>query len=165
MNSIQLAASVAAASEVAQQEQLQQHGGQSPDWVTALKSPLPGNQIQTSQMTSQPATDDLMEIWRLLPNLRTLPEGLLRKLSPEAVFQLNNALSKDLKTAAKLSTNARLSQNARRVADNPIPLQAADDNRRDLLHPARFLGGATCPNVEMWLAARRRQRHNSPGLL
>ncbi len=115
MNSVQLAASVMAATEVARQEQLRQHGAQG---FNQVNSPLLGDLDLDARLASQPASDDLMEVWKLLPNLRTLPEGLLRKLSPEAVFQLNSALSKDLKSAVKLSTNARLLQNARKVTDN-----------------------------------------------
>lgn len=150
LSPIQLAASVAAASDLVRQEQRRLPGVKI---STSADFPMEGN--LASSLASRPDADDLMDVWRLLPNLKSLPETLLRRLSPEAIFQLNSALTKDLKSAAKLSTNARLAQNARKLVDNPITVAAAVDNRRDLLHPARFLGGATCPNSELWLAARR----------
>ncbi len=101
------------------------------------------------------ALGGLMEVWRLLPNLKDLPEAILQKLSPEAVLQLNNALGKDIKSAAKLTVNARLSQNAKKLLPNPTRIEDALDNRRDVLHPARFLGGSTCSTTELWLAARQ----------
>ena len=149
MNSVQLAASVAAASAQAQQEQLRRPVHHSVSLGRSTLEPV------AWQQEGADTDGDLMEIWRLLPNLRSLPEPMLRRLSPEAIFQLNTALGKDQKTTSKLSVNARLSQNARRLAENPITVGAADDNRKDILHPARFLGGAYCPNSEMWLAARR----------
>jgi len=32
---------------------------------------------------------------------------------------------------------------------------AGMDNRRDILHPARYLGGANCSNIELWLHSKQ----------
>ncbi len=111
--------------------------------------------VSTSIQVQEADADDISTLWNLLPNLRDLPEGLLRKLSPEAVLQLNAALGKDLKTASKLSVNSRLAKNAQKVVANPVSIGAGQDNRKDVLHPARFLGGAICPATELWLTGRR----------
>ena len=36
-----------------------------------------------------------LELWKLLPQLKDLPESLLKKLPMSAMFQLNTALSKE----------------------------------------------------------------------
>lgn len=146
LDSNQLAASMASAKFLIHQEQ-QRH----PD-VNA-GSPVGG--LSDAGLVSTTIHDDLMDVWRLLPNIRDLPEAMLRKLSPEAILQLNMALGKDQKNTAKLTVNARLSLNAKKLAANPLKVEAATDNRKDILHPARFLGGATCPNVDLWLTGRR----------
>ncbi len=148
MSDSQLTASLAAASFLAQQEQFRHHIPEHP-------GPADVTALTDSSSSPSQASDDLMAIWRLLPNLRGLPDALLRKLSPEAVFQLNSALGKDLKTSAKLTVNARLAQNAKRIAANPVAVEAGRDNRKDILHPARFLGGATCSNSELWLLGKQ----------
>ncbi len=99
--------------------------------------------------------DDAPEIWKLLPQLHSLPESWLKKLSISALFQLNSALEKNSKHTAKLSTNAKLVSNAQKVVKTPVKVEAGRDNRRDILHAARFLGGASCSNVELWLHARK----------
>ena len=40
-----------------------------------------------------------LELWRLLPQLKELPEALLRKLPVSTMFQLNTALAKEKKTS------------------------------------------------------------------
>ena len=40
-----------------------------------------------------------LELWKLLPQLRDIPENILKKLPLSAVFQLNNALAKEQKTS------------------------------------------------------------------
>ncbi len=113
------------------------------------------NSIAEDDTTGTRDNMDLMEVWKLLPALRDLPEALLRKLPATAIFQLNTALAKDKKSSEKLSVNARLAQNAKKLLENPTLIAAGYDNRRDQLHPARFLGGAVCSNVDLWLTGRR----------
>lgn len=100
-------------------------------------------------------TEADFKIWRLLPHLQHLPDALLQKLPLSAIFQLNSALAKEDKTKSKLSVNSRLASNAKRLADSPSDVREGKDNRKDILHSARFLGGASCPNIALWLEARR----------
>lgn len=103
--------------------------------------------------TEDPARD--LQVWRLLPHLRSLPEAMLKKLPPSAIFQLNAALAKDSKNAAKMNVNSRLAANAQQMASNPRKVPAGLDNRREVLHKARFLGGSSCASTELWLSARK----------
>ena len=38
---------------------------------------------------------DNLELWRLLPQLKSIPESLLKKLDLSTMFQLNSALVKE----------------------------------------------------------------------
>ena len=96
-----------------------------------------------------------LELWRLLPQLKDLPESFLKKLPMSAMFQLNTALSKEKKTAEKLGVNSRLAKNAQKLARCPLAVEKGQDNRRDILHPARFMGGASCALTDQWSAARK----------
>ena len=93
---------------------------------------------------AEPEEEDMadnLELWRLLPQLKNIPEALLRKLPLSAMFQLNNALGKEKKTTARLGVNTKLAHNAKELVSRPATVDRGVDNRRDILHPARFLGG------------------------
>ena len=71
------------------------------------------------------------------------------------MFQLNTALAKEKKYSEKLGVNAKLAKNAKKSSKNPTTVERGSDNRKDILHPARFLGGACCNLGELWDAARK----------
>ena len=96
-----------------------------------------------------------LELWKLLPQLKELPESFLKKLPLSAVFQLNTALAKEKKSSEKLGVNSRLAKNAQKTAKHPKAVEKGLDNRKDILHPTRFLGGASCALPELWEAAWR----------
>jgi len=97
----------------------------------------------------------LVELWKYLPSLSDIPEAELSGMDPNHIFLFHSALSRDRKLMAKLSVTARLAQNAKKVASTPITVAGGLDNRRDILHPARYLGGANCSNQEQWLRSRQ----------
>jgi len=118
----------------------------------------------SSQAHHQPGID-LMEIWRLLPALNDIPDEKLQGLPSEIIFGLNNALIQGQQSAAKLSVNARLALNAKKLAASPTEVGGGLDDRRTVLHPGRFLGGAVCSNSELWLAGKRVLGDNGPTAL
>ena len=59
-----------------------------------------------------------------------------------------------MKNTEKLGVNARLAQNVKKVARCPTRVAEGDDNRKDQLHEARFLGGACSLLTDQWGAAR-----------
>ena len=91
------------------------------------------------------------EIWQLLPHLQSVPEATLKKLPMSALFQLNNALAKSSKTTEKLSVNSKMAHNAQMMMKNPTQVAGGLDNRRTILHEARFLAGACCSATDIWL--------------
>ena len=96
-----------------------------------------------------------LQLWKLLPQLRELPESLVKKLPMSAMFHLNAALSKEKKSTEKLGVNTKLAHNAKQLVKNPVMVGQARDNRREILHPARFLGGACSSLTDQWMEARR----------
>ena len=96
-----------------------------------------------------------MEIWRLLPHLKKVPENMLKKLPISAIFQLNSALAKESKNTEKMSVSTRMAENAEQLLRCPIKIPQGEDDRCDKLHVARFLGGPSCSATEVWLKARK----------
>ena len=96
-----------------------------------------------------------LQLWRLLPQLKGLPESMLKKLPLSAMFQLNNALVKEKKTTEKLGVNTKLAKNAQKLARCPVFVEKGKDNRKEILHPARYMGGASSSLTEQWSEAKR----------
>ena len=63
------------------------------------------------------------QLWRLLPQLKEVPEEYLRKLPLSAMFQLNNRLAKEKKSTERLGINSRLARNALKQAQNPVTVE------------------------------------------
>ena len=110
--------------------------------------------VEDPDDTATVDNDPELQIWKLLPQLRNLPESFLGKIPLAAMFQLNAALQKEKKHTEKLGVNSRLAQNAKRAASCPTRVAEGLDNRRDLLHSACFLGGACSSLTEQWVVAR-----------
>ena len=115
----------------------------------------PAEDMVDPDVLSSDEEGDELQLWRLLPQLRDIPETLLKKMPMSAMFHLNNALAKEKKSSERLGVNTKLTHNAKKLAKNPIAVAKGVDNRRDILHPARFLGGASCALVDQWAEARR----------
>jgi hypothetical protein len=90
----------------------------------------------------------------MLPALKEIPESVLAQMSRSDIFQLNAALAKESKSAGKMQTSAKLTLNAQQLAASPVAVPAGYDDRKDVLHVARFLGGASCSAQALWLRAR-----------
>jgi hypothetical protein len=95
-----------------------------------------------------------LEIWKLLPHIRGLPADMIKQMPLATMLQLNAALAKESKSVEKLSVNARLAQNAQKLQSAPTEIRHGWDDRKELLHEARFLGGPSCSGQYLWLRAR-----------
>jgi hypothetical protein len=111
--------------------------------------------VRLPYVHSQMGVADPLEIWRMLPALKELPEQLLQQLPRSEIFQLNAALLKESKSASKIQTNAKLMMNAQSLEKNPTRIDAGYDDRKRVLHRSRFLGGASCSAQQLWLEARQ----------
>ena len=144
-----LSSLTSAARKMARNEQLRQPAAYG--YQSGISDP--GEEQDAEEEMAASGAD--LQVWKLLPHLNNLPEEMLKRLPLSAIFQLNAAMAKESKTAAKMSTNARLAANAQKLASNPKRIQAGVDNRRELLHPARFLGGTSCASTDLWLTAKK----------
>jgi hypothetical protein len=111
-------------------------------------------QQQQQLPSSREGVADPLEIWRMLPALKDLPVSLLQQLPRSEVFQLNAALLKESKSASKIQANARLVLNQQQLEKNPTRVETGFDDRKRVLHKARFLVGATGTAQQLWLEAR-----------
>jgi hypothetical protein len=123
-------------------------------------STVPASAMPASLYSPSPAvtagqhSDFNLEIWKLFPHVQSLPVEMVRQLPISTMLQLNAALAKESKSAEKLSVSARLTHNAQKLQAAPVEVRAGWDDRKELLHDSRFLGGASCSGQYMWLRAR-----------
>jgi hypothetical protein len=110
----------------------------------------PAQQQSYRQASGSGAAADPLEIWRMLPALKDLPVALLQQLPRSKIFQLNAALVKENKSASRIQTNAKLMMNAQQLEKNPVQVEPGYDDRKRVLHKARFLGGASCTAQKLW---------------
>jgi hypothetical protein len=108
----------------------------------------------TDNISQSAPVADPLQIWKVLPALKHMPVSTLNQLSRAEIFQLNDAFLRESKVANKLQTNAKLTMNAQQLVDNPVMVPGGPDDRKTVLHKARFLGGASCSNQALWLQAR-----------
>jgi hypothetical protein len=120
-------------------------------WAEPRRSMLPG---PPEPMPAGANAMDPLQVWKLLPALKSLPEAMLNQLSRSEIFQLNAAMMKESKVAQKLQANARLTLNAQQLVANPVWVPAGADDRKNIHHKARFLGGTSCSAQSLWLQAR-----------
>lgn len=95
-----------------------------------------------------------LAIWQLLPHVKDLSADMISQLPLSAVFQLNAALAKESKTASKMNVSQRLTSNAQATQTSPVKISEGFDDRKEKLHDARFIGGASCSGQFLWLRAR-----------
>ena len=88
------------------------------------------------------------------PNLNHHHDDTFRTLSWTELIRLDNKLEANGKSSKKLTE--KLAKNLEKLKKNPTKVEAGLDNRSDVLHAARFLGGHTCRNSEIWLQARQK---------
>jgi hypothetical protein len=124
-----------------------------PETAEGVAVPDPcDDEVLTTPNVKQNASQ--IEIWKLLPHVRQLPEDLVSRLPLSALFQLNTALAKESKMVGRLNVNQKLTQNAGSLVANPMKIAVGSDGRKEQLHESLFLGGASCAGQTIWLKAR-----------
>jgi hypothetical protein len=89
--------------------------------------------------------------------IRNTPIGDLMKIESTAMKAKEIERAKD--------ADDKLSNNKAALATTFTDILPGRDNRWTQLHPARFLGGATCSAAKMWLAARQAWGSSHPPAL
>ena len=86
------------------------------------------------------------------PNLNHHPDDTFRTLSWTELMRLDSKLEANGKSSKKLTE--KLAKNLEKMKNNPKTFPESKDNRTDILHEARFIGGHSCNNDDIWLKAR-----------
>ena len=98
-------------------------------------------------------------------------DEIFHSLSWSELFKLDNKLESHGKGGKKLTD--KMAKNLEKIKKNPKKIEKGTDNRADILHDARFLGGHICKNSDIWLKAREKigifgldpiSRYDSEGL-
>ena len=106
-----------------------------------------------------------------LPNLNHHSDEIFQSLSWSDLFKLDNKLESHGKGGKKLTD--KMAKNLEQIKKNPKKIEKGLDNRADIIHDSRFLGGHICKNSEIWLKAREKigifgldpiSRYDSEGL-
>jgi hypothetical protein len=94
-------------------------------------------------------------------HLTPLPTLLALNADSKEPADLSAAAAHAAAAAAHLSARPRdtdpgikMAKALENLRSHPTVVHTAADDRIDLLHPARFLGGAVCSSKKLWLAAR-----------
>jgi len=99
--------------------------------------------------------DGSMETWlkERFPALKSLPSSGY-KMDIPSLMSINEQLVRDSRAFKKLEPEAKLSQNLEWSIQHPVTVAVGLDDRKTILHSARFIGGAACSAQELWLKAR-----------
>jgi hypothetical protein len=87
------------------------------------------------------------------PNLSHHADETFQRYSLTELIRVDRKLENSVKSSSKLTE--KLSKNLDKMKKFPKQIPASKDNRADILHEARFLGGHTCRHTEIWLQARK----------
>ena len=141
-------------------------------WGTSRQQPPAATQTPPPQPT--PMSDATLAAMRLcLPNLKILPDEVMRSMNPLLLLQLNagtqaqpaqsqDAVALAAAAAAHFAQSTHKSSDpgikmARaldKLRDNPVMVPAGPDDRISVLHIARFLAGTVLSAKKQWLLAR-----------
>ena len=114
-------------------------------------------QASTREATSSSFTmsmDDIASLRKRHAFLADFSDNFIRNTAIGDLMKIETTAIK-LKEVEKSKDAAdRLALNKSALTSTIITVPEARDNRWNLLHPARFLGGAGCSATRLWLAAR-----------
>jgi hypothetical protein len=91
----------------------------------------------------------------IIPELKHMSDAYLTQHSIDRLQKYVHMLKKQSDDKKEKNIEARLAQNLEEAISRPVRLAAAEDNRCDLLHPARFLPGAAVTMERSWMEARK----------
>jgi predicted DNA-binding protein len=108
--------------------------------------------LQAAPPANKTDADFVREI---IPELRHMSDAYLTQHSIDRLQKYVHMLKKHSEEKKEKNIEARLAQNLEEAIAKPVRIPAHDDNRSDILHPARFLPGAAISMEQSWLSARK----------
>ncbi len=115
------------------------------------KSPFK-HQLPKIPKISRLSAADLSVYREDFPHLKNKPDDYFAHRTFDQLIRMNTMLEKSNKSSRKLTE--KLARNLDYTKQHPVPIHAGTDNRSDILHDARFLGGHVCKHTDIWLRAR-----------
>ena len=98
---------------------------------------------------------DLDTLKRKFSFLSEYSDAFINATGVDVLIKAETASHKLMKYDKERKAEDKLFQNREALSSSPITIPSGQDNRLDILHPARFLPGATCSASKMWLEARK----------
>jgi hypothetical protein len=98
--------------------------------------------------------EDVASLRRKFAFLKDFSDSFIRSTPLEVLLKTETTALKIKEFEKNKAVSARLSNNRDELSTTMYQVKSGTDNRWDHLHEARFLPGACCPAVKMWLRAR-----------
>ncbi len=138
-----------------------------------------GHQEPQGSQQSQLSSTDLCTIRSLFPNLKDLSDSFLSSTPMDTLLQMNQQAQQapqatDMQAAMLAAAAAavqysqiagfnptaqdpgvKMAKNLEKLKTNPVTIPEGLDDRINILHSARFLGGAVTSGTALWLMARK----------
>ena len=107
--------------------------------------------------TSQPQLLEagLENLKRKFSFLSEYSDEFIKSTGVDVLIKAETASRKLIKMDKDRKAEDKLFQNREALSSSSVPVVAGSDNRLDIIHPARFLPGATCSATNIWLMARK----------
>jgi hypothetical protein len=106
---------------------------------------------------------DLAALRAKFPFLKEFSDGFIRSNKPDCIMRMETANMKLKEAERAKDADDRLAHNRSNIG--VISVDMGLDDRTNVLHDGRFLPGANCSAVKLWLAARARTPlHGAPPL-
>ena len=110
--------------------------------------------IPKNNTKGRKSKDTISKLREDLPNLNHHSDKIFQSLSWSELFKLDNKLESHGKGGKKLTD--KMAKNLEKIKKNLKKVEKGLDNRADIIHDARFLGGHICKNSEIWHKAREK---------
>jgi hypothetical protein len=128
---------------------------QFPSSPEVVEDPGSGNDSPASEAGAFIEVGFLPALRAQLPNLEGMPDSfILRTPMPVLLKMESNAMKRSTADKSK-NVEDKLLANTEKLASCRIQVVAGTDNRRDSLHPSRFMGAPLCPLQDLFLEGRR----------
>ena len=98
---------------------------------------------------------DLDTLKRKFSFLAEYSDAFINSTGVDVLIKAETASHKLMRFDKDRKAEDKLFQNRESLTNTPVTIPAGQDNRLDILHPARFLPGATCSASKLWLEARK----------
>ncbi len=120
-----------------------------------VEDPGSGNDSPASDSGAYIEVGLLPALRAQLPNLEGLPDTFILRTPMAVLLKMESNAMKRSSADRSKNVEDRLLANTEKLASCHTQVAAGMDNRRNVLHPSRFMGGPLCPLQDLFLEGRR----------